>query len=205
MTAARRRLESARGAVTIARANLANPGIRESQSAIVRKQITLNQGEVATAAAATSQARSVLSEAQENSKDLTITAPFDGTVMTRAAEPGEVVTAGTAIVTLLDMSHLYLRGFVPEGEIGKVKIGQPARVYIDSAPDKPIEASVLRIDPQATFTPQNTYFRDDRVKQVVGVKIQIKGATGFAKPGMPSDGEILVQGDSWPAKRFNSK
>ena len=205
VAAARRRLESARGAVTIARANLANPGIRESQSAIVRKQITLNQGEVATAAAATSQARSVLSEAQENSKDLTITAPFDGTVMTRAAEPGEVVTAGTAIVTLLDMSHLYLRGFVPEGEIGKVKIGQPARVYIDSAPDKPIEASVLRIDPQATFTPQNTYFRDDRVKQVVGVKIQIKGATGFAKPGMPSDGEILVQGDTWPAKRFNSK
>lgn len=205
VAAARRRLESARGAVTIARANLANPGIRESQSAIVRKQITLNQGEVATAAAATSQARSVLSEAQENSKDLTITAPFDGTVMTRAAEPGEVVTAGTAIVTLLDMSRLYLRGFVPEGEIGKVKIGQLARVYIDSAPDKPIEASVLRIDPQATFTPQNTYFRDDRVKQVVGVKIQIKGATGFAKPGMPSDGEILVQGDTWPAKRFNSK
>ena len=60
--------------------------------------------------------------------------------MTRAAEPGEVVTAGTAIVTLLDMSKVYLRGFVPEGQIGKVKIGQPARVYLDSAPDKPIDA-----------------------------------------------------------------
>jgi HlyD family secretion protein len=58
---------------------------------------------------------------------------------------------------------------------------------------------VLRIDPQATFTPENTYFRDDRVKQVVGVKLQLKGAAGFAKPGMPSDAEILTAGDIWPA------
>ena len=62
-----------------------------------------------------------------------------------------------------------------------------------------VEAVVSRIDPQATFTPENTYFRDDRVKQVVGVKLQLKGgAVGFAKPGMPADGEILVSGGNWP-------
>jgi HlyD family secretion protein len=153
--------------------------------------------------AAAQQARYQLAEAEDNQHDLIITAPFDGTVMTRAAEPGEVVQAGTAIVTLLDMSKVYLRGFVPEGQIGKVKIGQPARVYLDSAPTQPIDAFVQRIDPQATFTPENTYFRDDRVKQVVGVKLLLKAATGFAKPGMPSDGEILVQGEVWPAGRFN--
>ena len=43
-----------------------------------------------------------------------------------------------------------------------------------------------------------TYFQNDRVKQVVGVKLQLKSAFGYAKPGMPSDGEILVQGDTWP-------
>ena len=75
------------------------------------------------------------------------------------------------------MSKVYLRGFVPEGQIGKVKIGQAARVYLDSAPAKPIDAMVERIDPQATFTPENTYFRDDRVKQVVGVKLLLKGGT----------------------------
>jgi membrane fusion protein YbhG len=203
--ASKRRLEAARGALEIAQANLANPGIREFQSETIRKQIAQQQGEIATAAAAAQQAKFQLQEANENTEDLTVKAPFDGTVMTRAAEPGEVVSAGTAIVTLLDMSRVYLRGFVPEGEIGKVKIGQPARVYIDSAPDKPIAAEVLRIDPQATFTPENTYFRDDRVKQVVGVKLQIKEAVGFAKPGMPADGEILVQGSTWPAGRFNSK
>ena len=52
--------------------------------------------------------------------------------MTRAAEPGEVVQAGTAVVTLLDLSKVYLRGFVPEGQIGKVNIGQPAHVFLDS-------------------------------------------------------------------------
>jgi HlyD family secretion protein len=57
---------------------------------------------------------------------------------------------------------------------------------------------VTRIDPESTFTPENTYFKDDRVKQVVGVKLQLKGATGFAKPGMPADGEILTEGTVWP-------
>jgi len=132
---------------------------------------------------------------------LNVIAPFDGTVITRSAEPGEVVTAGTPILTLLDLSKVYLRGFVPEGQIGSVKIGQPARVYLDSKPNEPIDAFVSRADPEATFTPENTYFRDDRVKQVVGVKLQLKSAIGLAKPGMAADGEILVQGDQWPGQK----
>jgi HlyD family secretion protein len=203
VAAARRRLEATRGALTTAQANLSNPGIRAFQSDTVRKQIDQQRAEIASSNAAAQQSQFQVAEAEANRRDLIITAPFDGTVMTRAAEPGEVVTAGTAIVTLLDMSKVYLRGFVPEGQIGKVKIGQAARVYLDSAPSKPINAFVQRIDPQATFTPENTYFRDDRVKQVVGVKLLLKGALGFAKPGMPCDGEILVQGEVWPAGRFN--
>ena len=202
VAAARKRFDAARGALTTAQANLSNPGIRGFQAAGVRSQIAQQQAEIANATAATQQARFQLEEARENRKDLIVPAPFDGTVLTRAAEPGEVVTAGTAIVTLLDLSKVYLRGFIPEGEIGKVKLSQPGRVYLDSAPDKPIDAYVLRIDPQATFTPENTYFRDDRVKQVVGVKLQLKGAVGYAKPGMPADGEILVQGDKWPSGKF---
>lgn len=202
VAAAHKRLDAARGALTTAKANLSNPGIRGFQAASVRSQIQQQKAEIASATAAMQQAQFQLTEAEENRKDLTVTAPFDGTVLTRAAEPGEVVTAGTAIVTLLDLSKVYLRGFIPEGDIGKVKLTQPARVYLDSAPDKAIDAYVLRIDPQATFTPENTYFRDDRVKQVVGVKLQIKSAIGYAKPGMPADGEILVQGNAWPSGKF---
>jgi HlyD family secretion protein len=184
--------------LTTAQANLANVGIRGAQTAAVRKQITEQESEITNAVANAQQSRAQLMEAEANLQDLTVKAPFDGTVITRAAEPGEVVQAGTAIVTLLDLSKVYLRGYVPEGEIGKLKIGQPGRVYLDSEPNKPLEAYVLRIDPEATFTPENTYFRDDRVKQVVGVKLQLRNGVGFAKPGMPSDGEILVQGDAWP-------
>jgi len=201
VAAARRRVEAARGALTTARANLDNPGIRAAQVALVHRQIAEQQAEAASAAAQAQQARAQLAEAQANRRDLVVRAPFAGTVVTRAAEPGEVVTAGTPIATLLDLGKVYLRGFVPEGEIGKVRVQQAARVYIDSDPNRPIAAYVSRIDPQASFTPENTYFRDDRVKQVVGVKLQLRAAAGYAKPGMPADGEILVGGGPWPAQR----
>ncbi len=201
VAASKRRVEAAQAALTTAQANLSNPSIRESQVALVRRQIAQQGAEVASATAQTAQARAQLAEAEANRQDLIVKAPFSGTVVTRAAEPGEVVTAGTAVITLLDLTKIYLRGFVPEGQIGKVKVGQAARVYLDSNPQQPIDAYVSRIDPQATFTPENTYFRDDRVKQVVGLKLQLKGAFGFAKPGMPADGEILVSGNTWPKVR----
>ena len=201
VTASKRRVEAAQAALTTAQASLSNPSVRESQVALVRRQIAQQGAEVASAAAQTQQARAQLAEAEANRQDLIVKAPFTGTVVTRAAEPGEVVTAGTAVVTLLDLNKVYLRGFVPEGEIGKVKVGQAARVYLDSDPRKPVDAYVSRIDPQATFTPENTYFRDDRVKQVVGLKLQLKSGFGFAKPGMPADGEVLVSGDTWPKVR----
>jgi len=203
VAAAKRRLESARGVLNMAQATLSNPGIRGFQASTVRKQLAQQRSEIAYAQALADQARYQLAEAQATRSDLTVKAPFDGTVMTRAAEPGEVVQAGTAIVTLLDLSKVYLRGFIPEGQIGKVKVGQPARIYLDSDPAKALDAYVERIDPQATFTPENTYFRDDRVKQVVGVKLRLKSGIGFAKPGMPADGEILVEGSTWPPGRFN--
>lgn len=205
VAAAKKKLDSAKGGLATAQATLSNPGIREMQAATVQRQIAQQQAEITSAIASAQQARFQLTEAQANRSDLIVTAPFDGTVMTRSAEPGEVVQAGTAIITLLDMSKVYLRGFVPEGSIGKVKIGQAARFYLDSNPGKAVDAYVERIDPQATFTPENTYFRDDRVKQVVGVKLRVKGAIGFAKPGMPADGEILVEGDTWPAGRTNQQ
>ncbi|MFZ0969683.1 MAG: efflux RND transporter periplasmic adaptor subunit [Candidatus Acidiferrales bacterium] len=201
VAATQRRVEAAQGALTIAQANLANPGIRNSQVIAVEQQIVQQEAQIASINASAARARDQLTEAEEDRQDLTVKAPFDGTVMTRAAEPGEVVQAGTAIVTLLDLSQVYLRGFIPEGEIGKVAIGQPAHIFLDSNPKQAVDGYVLRIDPQATFTPENTYFRNDRVKQVVGVKLQLKGAIGFAKPGMPADGEILVHGNTWPKGR----
>ena len=201
VAASQRQVEAARGSLTAAQASLVNPSIRTAQVAAVRGQILQAGADIAAAQADAERARAQLDEARADRSDLLVRAPFAGTVATRTAEPGEVVVAGTPIVTLLNLAEVYLRAFVPEGQIGRVKVGQPARVYLDSAPGKPIEAVVSRVDPTASFTPENTYFREDRVKQVVGVKLQLKGATGYGKPGMPADGEILTDGSDWPARR----
>lgn len=190
--AARRQVDVARGALTMAKANLSNAAMRTSQATAIRKQILQAQSEIMAAQAETEHARARLREVQADRDDLQVLAPIDGTVATRSAEPGEVVAAGTTLVTLVNLNAVYLRGFIPEGEIGRVRAGQTARVYLDSAPDRPLEAVVSRIDPEASFTPENTYFKDDRVKQVVGVKLMLKGAAGYAKPGMPADGEVIT-------------
>lgn len=190
--AARKQVDVARGALTMAKANLSNAAMRTSQSLAIRKQILQAQAEITAAQAETEHARAKLREVQADRNDLQVLAPIDGTVATRSAEPGEVVTAGTTLVTLVNLNEVYLRGFIPEGEIGRVRTGQTARVYLDSAPERPLEAVVSRIDPEASFTPENTYFKDDRVKQVVGVKLQLKSAAGYAKPGMPADGEVVT-------------
>jgi membrane fusion protein YbhG len=191
VAASRRQVEAARGSLTAAKASLVNPAIRASQGAAVQGQILQARADIAAAEADAERARAMLDEARANRQDLQVIAPFHGTVATRTAEPGEVVTAGTPIVTLVNLGEVYLRAFVPEGQIGRVRLGQPG---------KPIDAEVMRIDPKASFTPENTYFREDRVKQVVGVKLRLHGAVGFAKPGMPADGEILVEGAAWPAR-----
>lgn len=195
--AAKKQVEAARGGLRTAQAMLKNPVIRSSQTSTIRQQITQANSDIEAATADLGRAKAQLEEAQATRRDLQIVAPFDGTVQTRAVEPGEVVTPGAPIVTLIDLQQVYLRGFVPEGKIGNVKIGQKARVWLDSnTPGTKqrieIEAEVTRIDPQASFTPENTYFRDDRIKQVFGVKLQLKGGFKQAKPGMPADGEILV-------------
>ena len=201
VNAARKRVEAARGTLAATQAGLQNPDIRSAQASTVKAQIARAQSEVASAQAEVQRARSQLEEAGSNRKDLQILAPFSGTVATRSAEPGEVAAPGTVIVTLVDLNKVYLRGYVPEGQIGRVKVGQPVHVFLDSNSKQPLRAQVTRIDPQAAFTPENTYFKEDRVKQVVGLKMQLQEGAGFAKPGMPADGEILVEGTEFPNGR----
>lgn len=191
--AAHKQVAAAEGALKIARAALSNPDIREAEKFSLLRQIDEARTRVRLSQAEKEAAKATLERAEADVGDLTVTAPFNGVVITRAAEPGQVVSPGTTLLTMVDPDRLYLRGFVPEGEIGRVKIGQRAEIYLDSAPDQPIEAEVMRIDPEAMFTPENTYFQKDRVRQVVGVKLLVKGGEGSAKLGMPADARIFVE------------
>src|SRR5262245_38424779 len=100
--AAERRVEAAKAGLATARANLANPAIRAAEGTRIQRQIGQQQAEVASALADIEHARAQLAEAEANRNDLVVKAPFDGTIVTRIIEPGEVVTPGTPIVTLVD-------------------------------------------------------------------------------------------------------
>jgi len=200
VNAAEEQVKAARGAYNAQLAALKTPAILTSQTLSIQEQINKAQSEIAAAMADAEKARAQLREAEANRADLRIVAPFDGTITVRSVEPGEVINPGTAIVTLVNLQELYLRVFVPIAEIDRVVVGRPARIYLDSRPERAIEATVSRIDPDAAFTPENTYYREDRVRQVVGVKLAIKNSDGSAKPGVPGEGEILVKGSEWPAR-----
>jgi HlyD family secretion protein len=190
--ASRKQVAAAEASLQVAQAQLENPRIKAADRLTLERQVDEVKAQIAAAQADIQAGQADLRRIQADLSDLKILAPIAGTILTRAAEPGRVVASGQTVLTMVDLNKLYLRGFVPEGYVGKVKVGQPAEVYLDSNPKEAVPAQVIRIDPQAMFTPENTYFKDDRVKQVMGVKLGLKGAYGFAKPGMPADGQIQI-------------
>jgi len=191
--ASRKQVAAAEAALLSAKSQLDNPRIKESDRLTLERQVDELKAEIDVAQAEVHAGQSELRLLEADLADLKILAPIEGTILTRSAEPGRVIAAGQTILTMVDLSKLYLRGFVPELNVGSVKVGQQANVYLDSKPKEAIPAEVIRVDPQVMFTPENTYFQDDRVKQVLGLKLGLKGAVGFAKPGMPADGQILVE------------
>ncbi|OIO00077.1 MAG: hypothetical protein AUJ49_10275 [Desulfovibrionaceae bacterium CG1_02_65_16] len=139
------------------------------------------------------QAQAAVDEARSNLDDLTITAPSDGVVKTKLTQLGEVLSAGGALFGLVDLNHLYLKVYVPEKEIGRVRLGQPAMIYADALPGKPLAARVGYIASQAEFTPKEVQTRDERVKLVFAVKLYLDENPGHAMtPGLPADAAIRV-------------
>jgi HlyD family secretion protein len=189
--AVQKQIEAARGALAIAQTSNLNPAIRRSQLAALTQQRQQAIAQLQAAQADIQNAQATQKQIQAQRAYLNVLSPIDGVVTARTVEPGAVVASGKTLLSLINLNTVYLRGFVPGGEIGKVRVGQPARVFLDSNPKQPLKATVSEIDSQASFTPENVYFKDDRVRQVFGVKLAIEQPDGFAKPGMPADAEIL--------------
>jgi HlyD family secretion protein len=189
----RKLVNAAQGQLIQAKTSILNPEIRKAQLRGIRSQLAQAKmkSKVAQSDVINSEAR--LEETKARIADLNILSPLDGVVISRSVEPGSVVTYGKVLLTILDPDNVYLRGYIPQGDIGKIQIGQSAKVFLDSFPDKPFDAHVIAIDTQASFTPENIYFKEDRVKQVFGVRIRINNPNGLAKPGMPADAVILTK------------
>src|SRR5262245_34523905 len=189
----RKQVAAAEAALEQSRAQLENPRIKEADRRTLEREVDELKAQIAAAQADVEAGQGELKHIEADLEDLKILATIAGHILTRSAEPGRVIARGQTILTMVDLDKLYLRGFVPEGNVGKVRVGQSAEVYLDSRPKEAIPAEVIRVDPQVMFTPENTYFKDDRVKQVMGVKLGLRGGYGFAKPGMPADGTIQLE------------
>jgi len=122
----------------------------------------------------------------------TLKSPVDGTVLSKNVEQGEYVAAGTPIVTVADLTDIWLRAYVNEADLGRVKLGQKARVTTDTYPDKAYEGTISFIASEAEFTPKNVQTPTERVKLVYRVKITVANAKMELKPGMPADAEIVL-------------
>ncbi len=131
--------------------------------------------------------------------DLTIHAPAKGIITTRIVDEGEIVAAGSPLFDIVDLDRLYLKVYVPEKQIGKVRLGLPARIYTDAFPDKPFFATVRYIASRAEFTPKEVQTPDERVKLVYAVKLYLTENPGHKlTPGLPADAVIRwKEGIEW--------
>ena len=141
--------------------------------------------------AAQREAEAALSEARTVVRDLEISSPLDGVVVSKLVQPGEVVAAGTPLYDLVNLDELYLKVYVPESEIGKVRLGSEAQIYCDTFPDRPFPATVKYISSRANFTPKEVQTKDERVKLVYPVKLYLdENPDRSLTPGLPADAII---------------
>ena len=118
--------------------------------------------------------------------------PVDGVVLVKAADVGEVLAPGTTVVTVGDIDHPWLRGYVNETDLAKVKIGSKAKVTSDSYPGKVYPGRVTFISSEAEFTPKQIQTQEERVKLVYRIKIEVENPKRELKSNMPVDAEIVL-------------
>lgn len=159
---------------------------------------SLEEG-VAQAAARLEVARQNLEVLNVRVAKTRVKAPIDGSVIVKAIEEGEYAAPGRVVAVLVNMSQLELKVYLPEAEIGKVKIGDSARVRIDAFPDRYFDARISRIDQRAQFTPKDIHMPEERTQMVFGVMLALNNDEGYLKPGMPADAWIRwLEETPWP-------
>jgi HlyD family secretion protein len=183
-------LTAAKGSLTQNQSTQLNPAIRSSQLAAFQQQKQQAYAKLAAAQAKIQNAIASQQQIQNRLDSFKVKSPINGVVQSRSIEPGAVVATGKTLLTVIDPKSVYLRAYVPEGDLSKIHVGQSARVLLDTDSKQAIRGKIGSIDPKASFTPENIYFKKDRVRQVFGIKIAIDQDRDYAKPGMPAEAEI---------------
>jgi HlyD family secretion protein len=172
-------VQRARGALKMAEANALELKRRE-------EELDTRRAEIA-------QARASIALIDSQLADTIAYSPVDGVVLVKAADVGEVLAPGTTVVTVGDIDHPWLRGYIDEKDLGKVKIGSKANLTTDSYPGKVYTGHVSFIASEAEFTPKQIQTQQERVKLVYRIKIEVENPRRELKSNMPADAEIVAE------------
>ena len=172
----------------------ADTAFKRAQAVYDRAQQTLSEIREGTRKEQIAVSRATLQTARQNlelskvRRDYTVLqSPVTGVVTVRQAELGEYVVPGTPVVTIADLDHLWVRAYVSETDLGRVRWGQPATLRTDTFPGKSYRGTIAFISPEAEFTPKTVQTNKERVALVYRIKVDVENPNQELKPGMPAD------------------
>ena len=185
---AAREYEAAKAASEVARAR-----VKEAREALLLVEEGPRKETIELARARLEQAGEALQLMKVRLGYGSVTAPLSGVVLSENVEAGDYVAPGTPVVTVGDLSNVWLRAYIEETDLGRVKVGQPVTVTTDTYPGKKYTGRVSFIAPQAEFTPKSVQTQKERVKLVYRIKVDIPNPAMELKPGMPADAVIRTE------------
>jgi HlyD family secretion protein len=167
-------------------------------AALGPQRVRAREAEAAVARARLGEAQAGVDEVRATLEDLTIRAPAAGTVTARFTDLGEVVQPGSPLLELTDLARVYLKGYLPEAQIGRVRIGMTGRIRVDAWPGQDFSATVRYVAARAEFTPKEVQTVDERVKLVYEVRLYAdQDPAGRLNPGQPADGLLPASNERW--------
>ncbi len=178
--------------IEAARAQVARAQAAIASSEANRLELRRREEDLMARRADIARARAQVAMTQTQIEDTVVVAPIDGVVLVKSAEVGEVLAAGTTVVTIGDIDHPWLRAYINETDLGRVKLGETAKLTTDSFPGKTYPGRVSFISSEAEFTPKQIQTREERVKLVYRIKIDVDNRSHDLKSNMPVDAEIQL-------------
>lgn len=157
---------------------------RQAQASAELMRKGFRKEDIAAARGSLVEAQGHVDELDARLKEAVLTAPADAVIEVVSVRPGNLVPPGQIVVTLLEPSQLWVKVYVPEPDVGRVHVGQPASVAVDSFPGRAFDGRVGQIAAQAEFLPRNVQTRDDREHEVFGVKVYVDNPEAILKSGM---------------------
>jgi len=176
------RVDQARAALAEAEAQVA-----AAQAQVDGLEAGAGEAQIAALEARVAQARAALDSALTRQVTMQVVSPVDGVVLDVAAHAGEVASTGAALLTVADLSQVRLVVYLPETQLGQVRLAQLMQVTVDSFPGRTFEGQVIHIADRAEFTPRNVATQEERANLVFAIEIRLNNDDGALKPGMPAD------------------